>query len=274
MQALLLPDSVTAGVYRSRLLYRNDGLTPPRTVTFFELELPLESAGVSYLDGGHARIRTDTVICAKPGQTRRTRLPYSCRYVHLRIGGGALRDAAAALPDFIPLSDPRACAAALEAIAELCPPRDESSLILQYSLILRLIYDLQREADRERVMPKTPGDEAVEKAIAYVREDLTRDLSLKAVAEEVSFSQSYLHTLFRKKTGKTLRTYVEDLRFRRSVELLTNTSLTLTQIAFECGFGSQSYYSSVFRKRQGCTPREYVKKMCEAYPLPPDGRGK
>ena len=63
----------------------------------------------------------------------------------------------------------------------------------------------------------------------------------------------------------TLREYVEDRRIRKAVNLLVETDLTLSEIAYECGFSSQSYFSYAFKKKMNLTPREYAKEIYNRY---------
>ena len=51
----------------------------------------------------------------------------------------------------------------------------------------------------------------------------------------------------------------------KAVELLISTEMTLTEIAYECGFSSQSYFSYVFKKRMKLAPRAYAKKIALKY---------
>ena len=66
---------------------------------------------------------------------------------------------------------------------------------------------------------------------------------------------------------KTLRDYVEQQRIKKAINLLQTTNLTLTQIAFECGFSSQSYFSYVFKRRMKKSPREYIKELYNMYEM-------
>ena len=75
------------------------------------------------------------------------------------------------------------------------------------------------------------------------------------------------HNSFKKAVGPTLREYVEEQRIKKAITLLTATHLTLTQIAFECGFSSQSYFSFVFKRRTGKTPRQYANEINKLYEL-------
>lgn len=258
-----MPEIVHAALYRSRMLYKKDGVTSPRTVTYFEIELPIESGGTSFINARQEKIHTNMVICAKPGQVRHTKLPFSCRYLHLRIESGPLYEMLMRLPEYIPITDIKNYGDTFEKIAALCQSKSDADLLLANSMILRLIYDLDREV---RVLRQRQQSDVITTVKNYIREDLTQDLSLKAIADRVAFSPTYLHTVFLQKTGVTLHKYVEKKRIQKSVELLTNTSLTLTEIALECGFGSQSYYSYAFKKAMGLSPRKYVKELHRQYP--------
>ena len=89
---------------------------------------------------------------------------------------------------------------------------------------------------------------------------LTRDLRLNAVADYVSFSPNYLHTLFLRETGITLRAYVEEVRIQKSIELLMESTMTLTEIAYACGFNDLSYFIKTFKAEKGITPRAFRRR--------------
>jgi AraC-like DNA-binding protein len=62
-----------------------------------------------------------------------------------------------------------------------------------------------------------------------------------------------------------LREFVEEQRLQKAINLLISTDMTLSEIAYECGFSSQSYFSSVFKQKMKITPREYAKKIQQKY---------
>ena len=110
-------------------------------------------------------------------------------------------------------------------------------------------------------MPRRNNNEFITKTVEYIGANLTADLSLEALSKSVGFSPVYFHKLFKASTGKTLRDYVEEQRLKRSVDLLLSTDLTLTQIAYACGFSSQSYFSYAFKKKmkRSLTLRKSIK---------------
>lgn len=72
-------------------------------------------------------------------------------------------------------------------------------------------------------------------------------------------SRSYLTRIFRTVTGFTVNEYQNICRIKKAQILLRETSLTMTEIAMETGFGSLPYFERVFRKATAQTPMQYKK---------------
>ena len=140
------------------------------------------------------------------------------------------------------------------------------------SLLLKLIYILRREST-ERIasyIPKSGNRSVIEQTVSYIRDNPTADLSLQALARKAKFSPVYFHKLFKASTGKTLHEYVEEQKIKKAIDIMVSTDLTLTQIAYECGFSSQSYFNSAFKKKMNLTPREYAKTVISKYEKYPE----
>jgi len=267
MENIILPKIVAIGLYNANHAVKNRTVTKNRKTTMFEIELPIENGGISYIDDESHRITDGMVICAKPGEMRHTRLPFKCYYAHIIINEGGLFDLLSSLPNYIEIDD---TGEIRKIFTSLCKHHDindpDDEFILQ-SLILKLAYTLKKSAPMLKHAGKSKKNnrEAIEKIIAHINKNLTADLSLKALATEAKFSPIYFHKLFKASTGKTLREYVEAERIKKAVELLLSTDMTLTQISYECGFSSQSYFSYAFKKRMGTSPREYAIRLFGEY---------
>ena len=74
---LKLPDIVAIGIYNSTFAVKNKVITKNRKTTMFEIEIPIEKGGVSYINSDNMAIEPDMIICAKPGQMRCTKLPFN-----------------------------------------------------------------------------------------------------------------------------------------------------------------------------------------------------
>ena len=267
MSKIILPQIVAIGIYNSNVAVKNKTITKKRKTTMFEIDLPIENGGISYVDSESASIAPNMVICVKPGHERHTKFPYKCYYIHMILEEGELYDILMGTPSFIPTTN---FSEYLYIFKSLCNHReaqvDANSVILQ-SLILKLIYSLNADAKKQVYARKFKNSEydVIEEAIKYIEEHLSEDLSLETVSKIASYSRIHFHNRFKEATGKTLHEYIEDLRIKKSIVLLSTTSLNLTEIAAQCGFSSQSYFSYVFKRRMNRTPRDYIREEYNRY---------
>lgn len=264
---ITLPEVVAIGIYDSRIAIRNKEITPNRKTSMYEIELPLEESGISYVEEEKKSVTKDMLICVKPWQTRHTRLPFRCYYVHMIVSDGVLNDLLCSLPIFLTVKDRALYVRIFEELCGLFNSAVEADSIRMYSLLLELIYRLNADAESQRRSQRINcgNYRTIEQAIQYIKTNLASDLSLAQVAAHFSFSPVYFHTSFKSATGKTLHEFVEDLRIKKAANLLLTTKRSLAEIALECGFSSQAYFSYVFKRRMNITPREYVRQMNTLY---------
>jgi AraC-like DNA-binding protein len=97
----------------------------------------------------------------------------------------------------------------------------------------------------------------IQKVIIRIDMDLTADLSLNAISEELNVNASYLSNLFKKEIGSTLTEYVNRKRVEHGILLLNSTKLQIQTIAQYCGIPDLNYFTKIFKKNIGKTPREY-----------------
>ncbi|MBE6596345.1 MAG: helix-turn-helix transcriptional regulator [Ruminococcaceae bacterium] len=263
---MTLPEIVAVGVYNAQVTQKK-AITNNRKTTMFELELPIDDGGTSHIDSESRKITPNIVICAKPGQLRHTHLPFKCYYIHMVLNEGQLFDTLMSLPNFIEVKDTEVL---VGIFTELCSYYDtgmaQNEIIIQ-SLLLRLIYILSMKSSTSVIKhtEKSNNRETIERILEYIEKNLTSELTLERLAREARFSTIYFHKLFKASTGRTLHKYIEEQRIKKSINLLLSTDMTLTQIAYECGFSSQAYFSYAFKKRMGKTPKEYVKEIYSRY---------
>ncbi|RCW68549.1 helix-turn-helix transcriptional regulator [Pseudorhodoferax soli] len=90
----------------------------------------------------------------------------------------------------------------------------------------------------------------------YVDCNLSLDISVACIAELVNMSPSHFSRVFKATTGMSPYRYLQDLRVRRSIELMKGP-MSLAQIAMNVGLGSQSHFSDVFRRMTGVSPGKH-----------------
>ena len=233
----------------------------------FEIELPFGDGGVSYIDDSSHQICENVIICAKPGQIRHTRLPFKCYYIHMIVNEGQIFDILSSMPNYIEISNTVEIRDIFVSLDKYYNTGISENDIMLQSLVMKLVYSLTQYSPW-RNMPhnaKQNNSKVIEDTLEYISKNFASPLSLDHLAARANFSTTYFHKLFKASTGKTLHEYVEEERIKKSVELLLSTDMTLTEIAYECGFSSQSYFSYTFKRKMSLPPREYVKNILLKY---------
>jgi AraC-like DNA-binding protein len=62
---------------------------------------------------------------------------------------------------------------------------------------------------------------------------------------------------FHQHTGKSLSEYIIDIRLGYATRELVDTTTSIKEISFCCGFNNLSNFNRIFRKRKGCSPSEF-----------------
>ncbi len=113
------------------------------------------------------------------------------------------------------------------------------------------------ESGEKRGRMSRTNHERVQAAIEYINRHYSGDLSLQEIAESVFMSREYFAHVFKECTGTSPFSYLNEYRVRRGMELLETTDLSVTEIAFRCGFNQVSYFNRKFSELAKCTPTEY-----------------
>lgn len=101
----------------------------------------------------------------------------------------------------------------------------------------------------------------VRKCITYIEFHYTEDLTLDIITHQLNLSKSYLSNLFKKELGITITDFIYKTKLRHALELLNSSTMSIHEIAIECGFSDINYFSRVFKKYQGITPTSYRKML-------------
>ena len=91
----------------------------------------------------------------------------------------------------------------------------------------------------------------------YISQNFTRQITTKSIAERFSYNKSYFCRKFFEVTNVTPTEYILKLRIEHSQTLMTTTTISLSDIAQQCGFSSYPYFSSKFKQNIGISPAEW-----------------
>lgn len=100
----------------------------------------------------------------------------------------------------------------------------------------------------------------VTKIVSMVTEDIRHPFSLEEVATRCGYSKSQIINIFRKETGKTPHTFVNDMKVQKAKQLLLLSDSSYASISVECGFGNYTNFYRCFYRAEGCTPAEWKKQ--------------
>lgn len=97
----------------------------------------------------------------------------------------------------------------------------------------------------------------VQKVQTYIDEHFRHSIRLEDLAHLVGMSPAAFSKFFKLRTGKTLSDYVLDIRIGHTIRLLVDSSMSVSEICYECGFNNISNFNRIFKKKKNCTPSEF-----------------
>jgi AraC-like DNA-binding protein len=103
--------------------------------------------------------------------------------------------------------------------------------------------------------------EVVNEIKKYVQDNYTSSSLKTLLSQKTKYSSTYLETLFRKQMGKGIAAYLTEIRIKRAKELLRETELTISEIAFEVGYNTFSTFYRAFKRMEKMAPAEYRAKV-------------
>ncbi len=132
---------------------------------------------------------------------------------------------------------------------------DDVSAISIQDFLLKLLGNLLRlEKDSQTKKP-----EWAKRLREILRDEFSVHHSLGGLAKELNIHPVHLSRDFSKYFHCNLGEYIRKSRVEKSLSLMPNKNLSLTQIAFECGFADQSHFLRCFKHLKGIKPSEYRK---------------
>ncbi len=258
------------GIFDSSVRFPGKAQTQFRKVTEFEIEYFISATGRAVIGDRYIRIRPGTLLIAKPGQIRRSILPFSCFYFHIAlVPGSEYYEMLMNTPDFYPIIDNNVYRPIFESLVKhlldvgYAPDSDFIN-----AKILEIFYYLFRDADCNRnglLLPSGESNPAIQKAAAFMEENYPNPIGLAEIAEAVGYSPTYFHSIFTKVMGKTPQKYLLDIRIRHAKYLLARTKKQMREIAMECGFMTQSYFITRFKAETLTTPTQYRRCIGDRY---------
>jgi len=97
----------------------------------------------------------------------------------------------------------------------------------------------------------------IEKAFEYMNQNYHKPITLKDVAKLASMTEVSFSRFIKKRTGNTFIDSLIDIRLGHASRMLIDTTHSIAEVSYNCGFNNISNFNRVFRKKKNCTPKEF-----------------
>lgn len=136
--------------------------------------------------------------------------------------------------------------------------------------IMEILYELSLAEDAYTLsssvfaqIEPTNDSRRIARVEEYVRSHFDEDIRLATLAGIAGMSPTAFSRFFRVRAGRSLTDYIIDMRLGVAARQLVDSTKSIAEISFECGFNSLANFNRIFKKKKGMTPtvfREFYRK--------------
>ena len=129
---------------------------------------------------------------------------------------------------------------------------------------LELLYELSLAEDSRTLssssfarIATSSESRRVNKVQQYIASHVHEEVRLDTLADLVGMTPVAFSRFFHQRTGRTLSDYITQMRLGSAARMLIDTTHTVAEICYDCGFNTLSNFNRLFRKYKGCSPTEF-----------------
>ena len=139
---------------------------------------------------------------------------------------------------------------------ELCETKENAYELGVKAAVLQIIFLLIRMYPSREIV-SSPDREQLKEVLQEISVKSSENLSVADMAKFCGWSSSHFMRWFKKMTGDSFTSYVNERRLAEAAEALRQTDDKILTISQDAGFMNLSNFNRQFKKRYGVTPREY-----------------
>ncbi len=124
-----------------------------------------------------------------------------------------------------------------------------------FYMLMSVFTSCNIEQTRENII----GIDITRRTMEYIYDRLSEPLTLSGIAAALGINKTALNHIFEDYIGFSFKKLLNNMRMERALRLLEESDLTVTQVAYECGFGSLRTFNRVFAAKMNCSPTDYRK---------------
>ena len=130
---------------------------------------------------------------------------------------------------------------------------------------LTLLYELSYFTDEARELSSSSfakievqsDSRRVQRVQQYINTHYQEEIRLTQLADMVGMTPASFSRFFKLRTGKSLSEYIIDIRLGYAVRLLADSTMSIAEICYECGFNNLSNFNRIFKKKKQYSPKEF-----------------
>lgn len=146
--------------------------------------------------------------------------------------------------------------------AYLTKPFEKEELMIRLDNLMEIRKTLQKKYSHTLINAPQEDQSLISKEDTFIGkvEDIiilnmvNEDFSINDLAQELFLSRSQVHRKIKALTGISTSIYIRSVRLQKAKNLLSSTELSISEIAYQCGFKSPAYFSQVFKDSFGVPP--------------------
>lgn len=97
----------------------------------------------------------------------------------------------------------------------------------------------------------------LEKVFDFMNNNYHKDISLKDVSTLVNMTEESFSRFIKKRTGNTFINSLNEIRLGHASRILIDTTHSISEVSYQCGFNNISNFNRLFKKKKNCTPKEF-----------------
>ncbi len=101
----------------------------------------------------------------------------------------------------------------------------------------------------------------MQNAVDHIEKNYNEEITLKHMADITNMAPTYFSKKFHAVTGLSFSHYLNNCRLRNAINDLTNSDMTMTEIAYENGFPNVKAFIEAFKRTLNVTPYQYKKQL-------------
>lgn len=129
---------------------------------------------------------------------------------------------------------------------------------------LKILYELANDSDYRLLASSSfakarvsSDSRRVSKAQDYISSHYKEEIRLSDLAGLVGMTPTSFSRFFKLRTGRSVSDYIIDIRLGMATRALMESTTSIAEICFDCGFNNVSNFNRIFKKKKNCSPKEF-----------------